>query len=79
MAEKLKNVVREAYMELFNPFVSIMERIVAIWFLIAIFFGIPLMILGWITQEIGILEMAITNILLGCPYVILKARADKKR
>lgn len=78
MTDRLKAVVREAYSEIFNPFVGLLERIVAIWFLIAIFMGFPVAVLGWITQDVDLLELAVVNLLLGCPYVIKKVWIDKK-
>jgi len=78
MTNKLKWIIREAYQECFNPFIGLFDRVFAIWFLIAVFMGLPVLILGWITQSPEALEMAIVNLLLGCPYMIKKTWMEKK-
>ena len=71
--QETKNQLQEGQIVL-----CIVEKIISIWFLIAVFFGTPLMVLGWITQDPDILEMALVNIFLGCPYAIKKVWMDKK-
>lgn len=77
MTEKLKFVVKEAYTEIFNPFIGLLERILAIWFLIAIFGGIPFLFLGMFMNSPEISEFGFYNCLLGTFYIIMKLRKGK--
>lgn len=61
-------------MEIFNPFVGMLDRIFAIWFLIAIFGGIPFLFLGMILNSPEISEFGFYNTLLGTFYLIVRLR-----
>jgi len=64
-------------MEIFNPFTSLLERIFAIWFLIAVFGGIPFLFLGMILNSPEISEFGCYNTLLGVFYLIVQLKKNK--